>query len=99
MRMLGTTGARDEMEGMSIGEVARRAGIAPSAIRYYERLGLLPTPPRVGGKRRYDATALEWLSRIAADCDCLRLEDCGALLDASKVSDIAGGRRRAAGRR
>src|SRR5881275_2626217 len=50
---------------MGIGEVGRRAGIAPSAIRYYERLGLLPAPGRVGGKRRYDATILEWLSLIA----------------------------------
>ena len=52
-------------DGWSIGEVARRAGIAPSAIRYYERLGHLPTPPRAGGKRRYDATVLEWLALVA----------------------------------
>jgi MerR family redox-sensitive transcriptional activator SoxR len=51
--------------GMGIGEVARRAGLEPSAIRYYERLGLLPKPPRAGGKRRYDATVLEWLALIA----------------------------------
>src|SRR5215212_2504407 len=53
------------MDGMSIGEVGRRAGLAPSAIRYYERLGLLPTPSREGGKRRYDPSVLEWLSLIA----------------------------------
>ena len=51
--------------GMSIGEVGRRAGLEPSAIRYYERLGLLPRPPRAGGKRRYDASVLEWLALIA----------------------------------
>ncbi|MBA3671336.1 MAG: MerR family transcriptional regulator [Gemmatimonadaceae bacterium] len=50
---------------MSIGEVGRRAGLEPSAIRYYERLGLLPKPPRAGGKRRYAATVLEWLALIA----------------------------------
>ncbi len=50
---------------MGIGEVARRSGITASAIRYYESLGLLPEPPRVGGKRRYDASVLEWLSLIA----------------------------------
>jgi MerR family transcriptional regulator, redox-sensitive transcriptional activator SoxR len=50
---------------MSIGEVGRQAGLAPSAIRYYERLGLLPKPARAGGKRRYDASVLEWLSLIA----------------------------------
>jgi MerR family transcriptional regulator, redox-sensitive transcriptional activator SoxR len=50
---------------LAIGEVGRRAGLAPSAIRYYERLGLLPKPARAGGKRRYDASVLEWLSLIA----------------------------------
>ena len=53
------------MDGMSIGEVARRSGVAPSAIRYYESLGLLPAPPRVGGKRRYDESVLDWLAVIA----------------------------------
>ena len=53
------------MDGMSIGEVGERSGLQPSAIRYYERLGLLPRPPRVGGKRRYDASVFEWLSLIA----------------------------------
>ena len=53
------------MDGMSIGEVARRSGFEPSAIRYYERIGLLPRPPRANGRRRYDADILEWLSLIA----------------------------------
>ncbi|MHB1224740.1 MAG: MerR family transcriptional regulator [Gemmatimonadaceae bacterium] len=55
----------DGTAGMGIGEVARQAGLQPSAIRYYESLGLIPEPPRVGGKRRYDASVLEWLSLIA----------------------------------
>ena len=42
------------METLAIGEVARRAGISTSAIRYYERARLLPEPERVGGKRRYE---------------------------------------------
>jgi MerR family redox-sensitive transcriptional activator SoxR len=53
------------MVGMRIGEVAQRAGLAPSAIRYYEKLGLIPKPSRDGGKRRYDPSVLEWLSLIA----------------------------------
>jgi MerR family redox-sensitive transcriptional activator SoxR len=53
------------MDGMSIGEVARRAGLEASAIRYYESAGLLPAPARVSGRRRYDADVLEWLSLIA----------------------------------
>jgi MerR family redox-sensitive transcriptional activator SoxR len=52
-------------EGLSIGEVSARAGVRTSAIRYYERLGLLPKPARVSGRRRYDESILEWLSLIA----------------------------------
>lgn len=40
---------------MAIGEVATAAGIAPSAIRYYEQAGLLPKPGRQSGQRRYGA--------------------------------------------
>jgi MerR family redox-sensitive transcriptional activator SoxR len=40
---------------MPIGEVARAAGVAPSAIRYYEKAGLLPKPGRQSGQRRYGA--------------------------------------------
>lgn len=39
---------------LTIGEVARRAGLRPSAIRYYESAGVLPIPRRVSGQRRYD---------------------------------------------
>lgn len=53
------------MNLMTIGEVGRRAGMQPSAIRYYERMGLLPRPARAGGQRRYDDSVLEWLSLIA----------------------------------
>jgi len=41
------------VEDLSIGEVARWAGIRASAIRYYEQAGLLLTPRRVSGQRRY----------------------------------------------
>ena len=40
-------------KGFSIGQVARRAGLRPSAIRYYEASGLLLEPVRVSGWRRY----------------------------------------------
>src|SRR5215469_3711247 len=38
---------------MPIGQLARAAGLAPSAIRYYEKAGLLPSPARQSGQRRY----------------------------------------------
>jgi DNA-binding transcriptional MerR regulator len=43
---------------LTIGELARRAGVATSALRYYEELGLLPAPARVSGQRRYPETAV-----------------------------------------
>lgn len=52
------------MFGLSIGQVARRAGIRPSTIRYYERIGLLPKPPRSSGRRRYDESILERLAIV-----------------------------------
>ena len=44
---------------LTIGELARRAGVAPSALRYWEDLGLLPPPARISGQRRYPQSALE----------------------------------------
>lgn len=52
------------MEKLSIGELAGRSGVAVSAIRYYERIGLLPIPDRVGGRRRYTMDMLESLALI-----------------------------------
>ena len=46
------------MSGMPIGALARAAGLAQSAIRYYELQGLLPKPLRRGGQRRYSSQAL-----------------------------------------
>lgn len=41
----------------SIGELARRAQVKVPTIRYYEQIGLLPSPPRTEGQqRRYDST-------------------------------------------
>ena len=54
---------------LAIGEVALAAGIKPSAIRYYERKGLLPAPPRSSGQRRYDAHILQLLRVIEVSKD------------------------------
>lgn len=43
-----------------IGEVAGLAGVSVAAVRYYERIGLLPHPPRTdSGRRRFTSTAVE----------------------------------------
>jgi MerR family transcriptional regulator, redox-sensitive transcriptional activator SoxR len=54
----------EELPELTIGEVARRAGVATSSIRYYERIGLLPAPERVHGQRRYQPDVLGKLGFI-----------------------------------
>lgn len=43
---------------MTIGELALRFGLRPSALRFYERANLLESPMRLGGRRDYDAAAV-----------------------------------------
>lgn len=50
---------------LTIGQVAERAGLRPSAIRYYEAQGLLPAPLRRSGRRVYDPSIVERLAVIA----------------------------------
>ncbi len=54
----------DLKSSLSIGEVARRAGVASSRIRYYESIGVLPEPERVSGRRRYPPEVLRRLATI-----------------------------------
>ena len=42
----------DDWPELTIGETAKRAGVATSSIRYYESIGLLPQPDRLHGQRR-----------------------------------------------
>jgi MerR family transcriptional regulator, redox-sensitive transcriptional activator SoxR len=49
---------------LTIGEVERRAGVAATTLRYYEQIGLVPAPARVGGQRRYDGSVLDRLEVI-----------------------------------
>ena len=53
-----------DLPELTIGEVARRAGVATSSIRYYERIELLPRPERVSGQRRYQPDVLGKLGFI-----------------------------------
>jgi MerR family transcriptional regulator, redox-sensitive transcriptional activator SoxR len=54
----------EDFPELTIGEVARRAGVATSSIRYYERIELLPKPERVSGQRRYGSDVLGKLGFI-----------------------------------
>lgn len=52
------------VSGLTIGEVARRADVAPTTLRYYEQIGLLARPARISGQRRYDESVLARLEVI-----------------------------------
>lgn len=43
---------KSRVDALPIGEMSRRTGVNIETIRYYERIGLLPAPPRTGGGRR-----------------------------------------------
>jgi DNA-binding transcriptional MerR regulator len=49
---------------LTIGELARRTGVAVSALRYYEQVGLMPPVTRVSGHRRYPASAVQLVGVI-----------------------------------
>ena len=71
-------------ELLFIGDLARASGKAPSAIRHYESIGLLPEPVRVSGRRRYPAEMVRSLAVIdTAQRAGLTLDDIRLLLQAS----------------
>lgn len=81
---------------LSIGEVAGRAGVATSAIRFYERRGLLAVPERAGGQRRYHEDAVRRLEVIEiAKRAGFSLDEVRLLLDASDGGEPAHERLRA----
>jgi DNA-binding transcriptional MerR regulator len=59
---------------LTIGELAKRTGVATSALRYWEEVGLMPAPVRISGQRRYPPSAVERVGVI------LLLRDVGASL-------------------
>src|SRR5215207_369575 len=79
---------------LSITDVARKAGIPTSTLRYYDRLGLLTSACRAdNGYRRYDDRALDRLRFIARakELDC-SLEEIATLLTAfdEDCADVQG---------
>ncbi len=77
---------------MTIGLLAHHGGVGVETVRYYQRRGLLGTPQRGDGVRRYDETDLNRLRFIrAAQGAGFTLEQIGELLDL----DATGERQRA----
>lgn len=66
--------ATDGSPLLTIGEVAERTGVATSALRYYEELGLLRPARRRSGRRYYEPAALDVVGGI------LLLQDAGFTL-------------------
>lgn len=52
------------MAGITIGQLAAKAEINASTLRYYESVGLLPAPERQNGQRRYDERLLDRINFI-----------------------------------
>jgi MerR family transcriptional regulator, redox-sensitive transcriptional activator SoxR len=69
---------------LRIGEVAQRSALRPSAIRFYEKKGLIPKPIRWAGQRRYDPSVLGRLAVLEHAKQCgLTLEEVRALFNDS----------------
>jgi DNA-binding transcriptional MerR regulator len=85
----------DAAGGVSIGQLAKEAGVSSRTIRYYEQLGILPEPRRSpGGTRKYPA---EYGGYIAA---ALALKDLGFRLEEVKpLARLAAGRSVSQGQR
>ena len=67
---------------LSIGDVARRSGVAPSALRFYERRGLIASTRTDGNQRRYDRAVLRRIAFIQAGRAAgISLEQIGAALE------------------
>lgn len=74
---------------MDIAEVARRTGIAASALRYYERRGLIASIGRSGLRRRFAPSVLDQLALIAlGQAAGLSLDEIQSMLSPHGAPDI-----------
>ena len=68
---------------LPIGELARRTGVATSALRYYERIGLLSPAARTGQRRHYTSSSAERVALIRLYQDAgFTLDEIGRMLAA-----------------
>ena len=69
---------------MTVGELARQAGVRTSTVRYYERLGLLPKAPRRSGRRAFDGEALAHFAVVQFARNCgFTLKEIGQLVSSA----------------
>jgi DNA-binding transcriptional MerR regulator len=74
---------------LTIGEVAKQAGVNTSAIRYYERVGVLPKPERLQRQRRYTADTVRLLQVIELGKSAgFTLEQITELLRSDRPRDV-----------
>jgi len=86
---MATTNAR--AQGLSIGTISRKTGVNIETIRYYERIGVAPMPPRsAGGHRQYDYDHIKRLTFIRRGRELgFTLDQVRALIDLAEGSDDA----------
>ncbi len=75
---------------LTIGQLARRVGMNASAIRYYERVGVLPAPERESGQRRYGEAAVRRVELVGvASRAGLSLDEARELLERTQAGTPA----------
>jgi MerR family transcriptional regulator, redox-sensitive transcriptional activator SoxR len=76
------------MAELSIGQLAARAELNASTLRYYETVGLLPAPMRVNGQRRYEESLLDRIHFIKiAQQTGFSIQEIAALLEGFESGD------------
>jgi len=77
---------------LTIGQLARQFGLNTSAIRYYERQGVLPEPARESGRRRYGPDAVRRLQLLdVAKRAGFTLDEARVLLESADAGEPASG--------
>ena len=76
------------MTMLSISQMAERAEVTASTLRYYESIGLLPLPERKNGQRRYEEKVLERINfiKVAQQTGC-SIQEISVLLEGFEPGD------------
>jgi MerR family redox-sensitive transcriptional activator SoxR len=78
------------MEYLTIGQIAKKANVNASTIRYYESIGLLPEPMRVNGQRRYSEEILNRMKFIKIGQQVgFRVQEISSLVDGLEAGSLS----------